>query len=119
MVATVRQAKYDPIVEVAIYRKNFDAGQFDTSLVSEGDFGELKVRNFFPGSGCGFKGEDHKIAYIERGLQNFRGKYADIVTSNDTEFLVVWENGQFALSSLSGFLEELTAVMSGFSRTLR
>ena len=91
MVAVVQSLKEDQTIKMAIYRRSFDAGKPDTSLVSEGNFRKLKVRNFFPGPGCRLRIEDSRIASIGHGLQGFEGKYVGLKREDNTDLLVVWE----------------------------
>ena len=121
MIATAYRVETDPTIEFAIYRAGFDAGVPDTSLVSEGEFGELKIRNFFPGSGCGFILKDDKIVAMEHGLQNFIGKSATFLDIPDTPLkeilLVVWENNPAFVSR--EFIRDLTTVVATFRMALR
>ena len=64
----------DPVVEFAIYRDSIAAGESDGRLRDEGVFEDIRVRKFFPGSGCGVITENGVIVYAEAGLQGFVGK---------------------------------------------
>lgn len=121
MVASVHHIQSDPTIELAVYRKDFDAGTPDDSLVSEGDFGELKVRNFFPGSGCGFIIKNEMLGFTEFGLKNFAGRCANVYATekgnSDDGLLIVWESGPAFLHA--ELLKEITTVMDFFSKVLR
>lgn len=118
MVAAIinsNRALNDQSVEFAIYRKDFDAGQLTS--VSEGDFGELKVRYFSPCPGCGLSLKDGRINAIGPGLRNFNGKRAKIIVNLNTAALIVWKNEEAPFPP--GFMEELTGMMHGLSFVLQ
>lgn len=82
-----------PTARLAVYKNNFDAGESDGRLTGESDFADLRVRAFFPGSGCGVAIDGDKISYAEPGLQGFVGKRVSVLSAPaqmDT-FLLVWK----------------------------
>lgn len=121
MVAKVHRVLSEPIAELAIYRKDFDAGQHDTNLVSEGDFGELRVRKFSEVFGCGFIIKNKMLGFAEFGLKNFAGRCANVYATEkgnpDVGLLIVWEAGPAFLSA--ELLKEITTIMNFFSQVLR
>lgn len=91
-IAVYSRGERYPTAEYAVYRTNFPAGEPDNFATDEGSFGELWVRKFFPGSGCGVIVEDGRIRYTEPGLRGFVGRPITVShTSGGDAVLVAWQ----------------------------
>lgn len=92
-----------PTVELALYDRDFDAGDSDGRLTGETEFLLYKVRQFFPSSGCGmimisdsdYSDTGGTIQSAEPGLQNFVGRRATWFSAGEDRsdiILVVWRD---------------------------
>ena len=88
MIASIdyKGGEKDPTVELALYLRDFDAGEPDSRLTGEGNLGRLKLRQFFA-CGCGMIIENDKIVFTESGLQNFIGKNI----TDHGNIIIVWQ----------------------------
>lgn len=107
-----------PTVEFAVYPENFPAGDPGGFVTDEGSFDKLRVRKFFPGSGCGIIAEDGRIQYTDPGLRGFVGRPITVShTTGGDVVLVAWREGirDFRRDELKVYLGKLLGLRLAFT----
>lgn len=103
-------------VEIAVYRKDFDAGKIVSRHVKEADFGEYRVRVIFPEK-CFIETEDEKIVSAGCGIENIKGLKAFLLpqTKSSQRTLVVLENDNIHTPIDESFERSVSRLLGGLS----